>query len=60
MTNDVRVPIPADGWEPDDQQPLMRKAVAELMSQYGWSERVAASVMLTVTTAVKLAPKPKR
>jgi hypothetical protein len=27
------------------------------MKQYGWDERTAASVMLTVTTAVALAPK---
>jgi len=43
-----------------DQQELMRKAVAELMKFYGWDERTAASVMLTVTTAVALAPKPQR
>ena len=43
-----------------DQQELMRKAVAELQKQYGWDERTAASVMLTVTTAVGLAPKPSK
>jgi uncharacterized Ntn-hydrolase superfamily protein len=40
-------------------QKLMRKAVAELRKQYGWDERTAASVMLTITTAVGLAPKQK-
>jgi hypothetical protein len=40
-----------------EQNDLMRLAVAELMKQYGWDERTAASVMLTVTTAVALAPK---
>ena len=44
----------------DDQQDLMRMAVAELQSQYGWDERTAASVMLTVTTAVGLAPKSSK
>lgn len=42
-----------------DHQALMRKAVSELQKQYGWDERTAASVMLTVTTAVGLAPKQK-
>ena len=42
------------------QNDLMQKAVAELQKQYGWDERTAASVMLTVTTAVRLAPKPER
>ena len=45
--------------EMHDPQELMRKAVRELQSQYGWDERTAASVMLTVTTAVGLAPKQK-
>lgn len=40
-----------------DQQELMCKAVNELMAQYGWDERTAASVMLTVTTFVRLAPR---
>lgn len=40
-----------------EHQKLMQKAVVELRSQYGWDERTAASVMLTVTTAVGLAPK---
>lgn len=40
-----------------DQQKLMRKAAAELQKQYGWDERTAASVMLTITTAVRLAPR---
>ena len=41
----------------EEHQELMRLAVSELMQQYGWDERTAASVMLTVTTAVALAPK---
>jgi hypothetical protein len=45
---------------PDEQHDaLMRQAVADLMLQYGWDERTAASVMLTVTTSVRLAPKQK-
>ena len=40
-----------------DQQELMRKAVAELMSVHSVTERVAASLMLTVTSVVRLAPK---
>ena len=39
------------------QQELMQRAVAALMNQYGWDERTAASVMLTVTSAVALAKK---
>lgn len=40
-----------------DPQELMHKAVKVLMQQYGWDEGIAASVVLTVTTAIGLAPK---
>ena len=40
-----------------DQQELMRQAVLELMNRHGWNERTAASVMLSVTSAVGLAPR---
>jgi hypothetical protein len=41
----------------DDQQELMRLAVRELMSVHSVSERVAASLILTITSVVRLAPK---
>ena len=40
-------------------QKLMRKAVKELMSIHRLSERDAASLMMTVTSVVGLAPKSK-
>lgn len=42
------------------QQAYMRRAVAELMKVHGLSERNAASIMLTVTSVVGLAPKSAR
>lgn len=41
-------------------QKLMRKAVAELMRVHRLSERDAASLMMTVTSAVDLAPKKRK
>jgi hypothetical protein len=38
-------------------QKLMRAAVKELMSVHRLSERDAASIMMTVTSAVDLSPK---
>lgn len=43
----------------EQTQKLMRKAAKALQSMYGWDERTAASVMLTVTSVVGLAPKSK-
>jgi hypothetical protein len=40
------------------QQHLMRRAAKALMQAHGWDERTAASVMITVTSAVRLAEKP--
>lgn len=50
----------APSWADDMHDELMRLAVAELQKQYGWDERTAASVMLTVTTAVGLSPKSSK
>jgi hypothetical protein len=44
--------------EDEYQQRLMRRAARQLMRVHGWDERTAASVMLTVTSAVRLAEKP--
>lgn len=42
------------------QQAYMRRAVAELMKVHRLSERDAASIMITVTSVVGLAPKSAR
>lgn len=39
------------------RQAYMRRAVAELQKVHGFSERDAASVMITVTSVVSLGPK---
>lgn len=41
----------------DATQQLMRKAVKELMTVHGLSERDAASLVMTITGVVSLVPK---
>jgi hypothetical protein len=41
----------------DEQDELKRLVVLELVSRHGWNEGVAASVVLSMTSVVDLAPK---
>lgn len=56
-TKDYADPVTAAASVEDDQQELMRKVVRELMSVHSITERVAASLAITVTSVVRLAPK---
>ena len=41
----------------DEQDALRRQAALELVNRHGWDDGVAASVMLSITSVVDLAPK---